>query len=71
MSRPIDDLLDDEETIDAPVEWIEAIAYCGADRISPEYQLPLKERAFLKGEAEKAYNRILSFNREGSIFFEV
>ncbi|MFA5340724.1 MAG: hypothetical protein WC332_03000 [Clostridia bacterium] len=71
IDRPVDDLLADTETIDAPLEWIEAITYCLADRIAPEYQLPLQERAFLKGEAEKAYNRILSFNREGSIFFEV
>jgi hypothetical protein len=70
IDRPIDDLLSDDETIDAPTEWIEAVTYCLADRIAPEYQLALQERALLKQEAQTAYNRILSFNREGSIFIE-
>jgi hypothetical protein len=68
--RPVDDLLADTETIDAPTEWIEPMTYMLADRIAPEYQLALQERAFLKQEAQMAYNRILSFNREGSIFIE-
>jgi len=69
--RPIDDLLADTETFDVPTEWLEPVSYCLADRIAPEYQLSLQERAFLKQEAQIAYNRILSFNREGSIYFEV
>jgi hypothetical protein len=70
LDRPIDDLLNDTETIDAPVEWIEAITYSLADRIAPEYQLPLQEQQLLRERAINAYNKILSFNREGSIFIE-
>jgi len=68
--RPIDDLLNDTETLDVPAEWIEPICVCLADRIAPEYQLPLAEQQLLRDRASNAYNRILSFNREGSIFIE-
>jgi hypothetical protein len=72
IDRPIDDVVADTETIDLPVEWMEAITYGLADRISPEYQLPLEEQNMLATRALTSYNRILNFNRgETSIYFDM
>jgi hypothetical protein len=72
IDRPIDDLVADTETIDLPKEWLEAITYGLADRIAPEYQIPLPEQSALSVRANAAYNRILSFNREEtSLYFDM
>jgi hypothetical protein len=72
IDRPIDDVIADTETIDLPVEWLEAITYNLADRIAPEYQIPLQEQSMLASRASAAYQRILSFNREEtSIYFDM
>mgnify|MGYP006921333050 CR=1 FL=1 len=55
---------------DFPDEWEEAIIYNLADRLAPNYGLPVQERQMLKKEAEQRLDDALSFgNEEGSVFF--
>jgi hypothetical protein len=54
---------------DFPDEWEEAIIYNLADRLAPNYGLPVQERQMLKKEAEARLEEALSFgNEEGSVF---
>jgi hypothetical protein len=72
IDRPIDDILTDTETLDLPIEYMNAICYGVADLIAPEYQLTLQEQQMLATRASQYYGKILSYNRgETSIFFEM
>lgn len=71
LLRPIDDVIADTETYDIPVEWMDALVYGVADRISPEYQLPLQEQDRLNARAITYLNKAMDTNREGSVFFNI
>ena len=64
MDRPIQDVVNDSNTFDVPQEALDAIAYCLAIQLEPEY--PLDAAAFQKlatvAVAKKA--KLLGYNRE-------
>ncbi len=64
MDRPIQDVLSDTDTFDAPQEALDAIAYCLALQLEPEY--PLDGEAFKKLSAVAIAKKmkLLSYNRE-------
>ncbi len=64
MDRPIQDILSDQDTFDAPQEALDAIAYCLALQLEPEY--PLDNAAFQKlaTVAVAKKQKLLSYNRE-------
>ena len=51
---------------DFPVEWSEAIVYNLADRLAPEYGVPIRERQMLKTEAEFYFNEMLGYDDENA-----
>lgn len=48
VDRPLEVMLDSEDTFDFPGEWIEVLVYALAVRIAPEYGIPLNERLLLE-----------------------
>lgn len=56
---------------DFPQEWYEALVYCLADRLAPEYGLSVVERKLIKEEAKTAKEYAVSFGtEEGSLYFQ-
>lgn len=56
---------------DFPDEWEEAIIYGLADRLAPNYAMPIQERQMLSKEAKDKLEEVLSFgNEEGSVFIK-
>ena len=49
-----------------PIEWGEVLVYGLADRLAPEYGLPINERVLLKNEAESKLNDALDFDVENA-----
>jgi len=64
ISRPIFDMDTSTDTFDAPVEYLNAIAYNLALELEPEY--PLSANAFqkIKMQADKKKEKIMSSNRD-------
>lgn len=59
------------DTPDFPQEWLEALKYGLAVRLSAEYGVPVQERGMLRQEAEIARATALSFGtEEGSLYFQ-
>ena len=49
-----------------PIEWGDVLVYGLADQLAPEYGLPLRERAFLKQEAEFKLEEALAYDTENA-----
>lgn len=69
--RPVDDMVNDTDTLDFPQFWSEAVIYGLAWRLSPEYGTPLNDRKVLAQEAQLFLDEALSFGtEEGSLFIQ-
>ena len=49
-----------------PIEWAEPLVYGLADRLAPEYGLPLQERQILHMEAESKFQEALAYDVENA-----
>jgi hypothetical protein len=59
------------DDLDFPPYWTEAIIYGLADRLAPEYGVPLQDRQVLSQQAERFHQTALMFGQEeGSLFFQ-
>lgn len=59
------------DNVDFPQWWLEAIIYGLADRMAPEFGVPIQDRQLLKMEAKEKLDEALSFGtEEGSLFIE-
>jgi hypothetical protein len=69
--RPFEDMTSSSDDIDFPPYWTEAIIFGLADRLAPEYGVPLQDRQLLTQQAERFHQTALSFGQEeGSMFFQ-
>lgn len=69
--KPFADITTDLDEIDFPRYWYEAVIYGLADRLAPEYGIPIQDRQLLKQEAEMKHTTALSFGtEEGSLYFQ-
>ena len=69
--RPFEDMTSSTDDIDFPPYWTEAIIFGLADRLAPEYGIPLQDRQLLTQQAERFHQTALSFGQEeGSLFFQ-
>lgn len=69
--RPFEDMVASTDNVDFPSYWTEAIIYGLAQRLSPEYGLPLQDRQLLAAEAKQHHDNALSFGtEEGSLFLQ-
>lgn len=69
--RPFEDMTASTDDIDFPPYWTEAIIFGLADRLAPEYGLPLQDRQLITQQAERFHQNALSFGlEEGSLFFQ-
>lgn len=69
--RPFEDMTSATDDFDFPPYWLEAIIYNLADRLAPEYGIPLQDRAALKTEAKMFKEEALGFgSEEGSLFLQ-
>lgn len=68
--KPFDIFTTGVETIDFPQEWHNTLIYHLAALLADEYQLPLDDRKWLEGRADKRLATVLSGGGEGtSLFF--
>lgn len=59
------------DILDFPDHWEQTIIYSLAQRLAPEYGVPIAERQLLTQDSERFRNEALSFsNEEGSIFMQ-
>jgi hypothetical protein len=49
-----------------PIEWGEPLTYGLADRLAPEYGLPIRERQLMHMEAESKIQEALSYDVENA-----
>lgn len=71
-AAPFEDFDSSTDDPDFPQEWFEALVYGLADRLAPEYSIPLEDRKMLKQEAKEHKAIAESFgSEEGSLFFQV
>lgn len=69
--RPFEDFDTSTDNPDFPQEWLEALKYGLAQRLAPEYGVPLDQRQALAQEAMAVKAIALSFGtEEGSMFFQ-
>lgn len=69
IQEPTNTLTAGTDLPDFPNEWEEAIIYGLADRLAPNYGLPIQERQMLKADAKERLDDALSFgNEEGSVY---
>ncbi|MFN7882496.1 MAG: hypothetical protein ACK5PF_05725 [bacterium] len=69
--RPFEDMVTATDDFDFPPYWLEAIIYNLADRLAPEYGIPLQDRSALKMEAKMFKDEALSFgSEEGSLYLQ-
>jgi hypothetical protein len=69
--RPFEDMTSASDDIDFPPYWTEAIIYGLADRLAPEYGIPLQDRQLLTQQAERFHGTALGFGmEEGGLFFQ-
>lgn len=64
--RPFEDMVGASDDFDFPSYWTEALIYGLADRLAPEYGIPLQDRMLIKKEAEFHKETALSFGSEES-----
>lgn len=62
--RKLQDFDDHENNADFPERWLEFLVYRLAQRIAPEYGLPIDERAALKNEADALFSAAQAGNKE-------
>ena len=67
--KPYDDLDSSTDDIELPQEWMEAVKYGLAARLSDEYGLPLQERSYLWKKAEAAKYDVNGFDNENTSMF--
>lgn len=69
--RPFEDFNASTDNPDFPQHWVEALIYNLADRLAPEYGLPLTDRQLLSQTAMAFHMQALSFGtEEGSLFLQ-
>jgi hypothetical protein len=69
--RPFEDMNASTDDLDFPSFWTEAMIYGLANRLAPEYGLPIQDRQLLTQEATLHHQNALSFGtEEGSIYFQ-
>jgi hypothetical protein len=69
--RPFEDMNSSTDDFDFPSYWTEALIFGLAWRLSPEYGIPIQDKAELKQMAEFFHQQALSFGvEEGSVYFQ-
>jgi hypothetical protein len=69
--RPFEDMVSSTDNLDFPSYWTEAVVYGLADRLAPEYGIPLEDRKLLSMQASAFHASALSFGgEESSVFFQ-
>jgi len=69
--RPFEDMTSATDDFDFPPYWTEALIFGLADRLAPEYGIPLQDRQALTAQAERFHTNALSFGtEEGSMYFQ-
>lgn len=69
--RPFEDMVGGTDNLDFPQFWQEAVIYGLAVRLSPEFGVPIQDRAMLKAEAKEYLDEALSFGtEEGSMYIQ-
>lgn len=69
--RQFNDMNSGTDTLDFPQYWQEAIIYGLAQRLSPEYGIPLSDRQMIATEAKMFLDEALSFGtEEGSMYIQ-
>jgi len=70
--RPFEDFDTTADEPDFPQEWYEALKFGLADRLAPEYGVPIVDRNDIRSRAKELKDSALSFGtEEGSIYFMV
>lgn len=67
--RPFEDMNASTDNLDFPAYWTEAVIYGLADRLAPEYGIPLEDRKVLSMQATTFHANALSFGSEDSSFY--
>lgn len=67
--RPFEDMVSSTDNLDFPSYWTEAIIYNLADRLAPEYSIPLEDRKLLSMQASGFHAQALTFGSEESSFY--
>jgi hypothetical protein len=67
--RPFEDMNASTDNLDFPAYWTEAVIYGLADRLAPEYGIPLEDRKLLSMQATTFHANALSFGSEDSSFY--
>jgi hypothetical protein len=69
--RPFEDMTNASDDFDFPPYWTEALIFGLADRLAPEYGIPLQDRQLITQQAERFHLQALAFGQEeGSMFFQ-
>ena len=69
--RPFEDMVGSTDNLDFPSYWTEAIIYALADRLAPEYGIPLEDRKLLSQQASAFRATALSFgSEEASLYLQ-
>jgi len=69
--RPFEDMNASTDDFDFPPYWMEALIYNLADRLAPEFGIPLQDRQLLKAEAMHHKEDALGFGtEEGSMYIQ-
>ena len=68
VDRPIQAITLDTDTFDLPMEWLDAIAFCLAERLFFEYPASASEYQLLAQRSSIAKEAILSYDREPASF---
>lgn len=66
IERETDDLTDPTAFVDVPSEWFDAVVYCLADRLAPDYGI---SNGDVTARAERLLAEALATDREESVFF--
>ncbi len=70
--RPFEDFDTSTDEPDFPQEWFDALKFGLADRLAPEYGVPIEDRNDIKSRARQLKDEALSFGtEEGSMYFQV
>lgn len=70
VQRPLQDMTNSTDNFDFPIEWVEAIKYGLATRLSREYGYSTVDRESLKQEAEQYLEDAVSWDQEDtSVYF--
>lgn len=67
--RPFEDMVSSTDDLDFPSYWTETVIYGLADRLAPEYGIPLEDRKMLSMQASAFHANALSFGSEDSSFY--